>query len=89
MLASGGPHATDAARTAVDCLATWPLERGLDLWAWVSTRRVLDAAALDRAVERRRCWDGTAQLRQLADVVLTDRPHAVLAEIRAALSQGS
>jgi hypothetical protein len=60
---------TTAARTVVDCLAVLPFHEALDLWAWVSTRKVLDAAGLASAIEDRRCWDGTAQLRRLADVV--------------------
>jgi very-short-patch-repair endonuclease len=60
---------TDPARTAVDCLAAMSLGPGLDLWAFVSTRRILTVDALRRLVlERRGRW-GTPRLRDLLDLV--------------------
>lgn len=79
---------TTAPRTAVDCLAALPFGVALDLWAWVSTRAVLDVAALDSAIDRRRCWDGTEQLRHLRRVVASgaasDGEHRLHRLLRAA-----
>ena len=64
-----GLRITTRERTALDCLATLDLTDALDLWAWVSTRRVLDRARLDAAIARRRHWYGTPQLTRLRDLV--------------------
>jgi very-short-patch-repair endonuclease len=63
-----GLRLTSPARTALDCLATMPFGAALDLWAWVSTRGILDRAALASAVLARRNWYGTPQLRRLGDL---------------------
>jgi very-short-patch-repair endonuclease len=64
-----GLRITSPSRTAVDCLASLPFTSALDLWAWVSTRHVLDRLALEDAVAARRNWYGTAQLRRIAELV--------------------
>jgi very-short-patch-repair endonuclease len=66
---ASGVAVTRPVRTAVDCLASLPFHDALDLWAWVSTRGVLDVAGLQAAIKDRRYWKGTPQLRRLAAVV--------------------
>ncbi|MFI7587843.1 DUF559 domain-containing protein [Spongisporangium articulatum] len=62
---------TDRRRTALDLLATYDLGEALPLWAWVSTRRILDVSDLETAIERRRGWTGTENLRRLARFAAT------------------
>jgi very-short-patch-repair endonuclease len=63
--------ATTRVRTATDLLAglAWPDAR--NLWAWLSTRRVLGTAELQAAVTRRAGQHGTPQLRRLLDASAT------------------
>lgn len=56
---------TTPQRTAVDLLAGLPWSEALDLFAWVSSRDVLDRDALSWFVARRRCRHGTPQLGRL------------------------
>lgn len=63
-----GITVTTPRRTAFDCLSALPFERGLDLWAWLSSRRVLDHDDLLQAVGDRRGWTGTPRLARLARV---------------------
>jgi very-short-patch-repair endonuclease len=64
-----GLRVTTPERTALDCLATFASTATLDLWAWVSSRRILDLAQLDRAIACRRHWYGTPQLIRLRELV--------------------
>jgi very-short-patch-repair endonuclease len=57
---------TTARRTAIDCLATVPFEQALDLYAFVTSRRVLDRAQLLAAVRNGFGRQGNGQLRRLA-----------------------
>lgn len=41
----------------------------MDLWAWVTTRRILDLQELQEAILARPKWHGTAQLRSIAGLV--------------------
>jgi hypothetical protein len=68
---ASGLRITSASRTALDCLALLPIAAALDLWAWVSTRGILDQAQLRNAIAARRNWYGTARLRLLGDLVAT------------------
>jgi very-short-patch-repair endonuclease len=67
----GGLTATTRARTATDLLAglAWPDAR--NLWAWISTRRVLGTAELRAAVTGRAGQHGTPQLRRLLEASAT------------------
>jgi very-short-patch-repair endonuclease len=56
---------TSQRRTAIDCLAVLPLTDALDLWAWVSTRRVISRNHLVHAVHERTGRPGTPQLMHL------------------------
>jgi hypothetical protein len=58
----GGLLVTTAGRTALDCLATMPLEDAWRLLAWVSTRGVLTRGDLAVAVRQRLGCRGTPQL---------------------------
>lgn len=60
---------TTPARTALDCLAVCPFGAALDLWAWLSTRRIIDLEGLQAAIGLRRGRPGTAQLKRLAELV--------------------
>lgn len=60
---------TAPARTAVDCLAAFPFGPALDLWAWVATRQILDREQLLAAIDGRRHWRGTQQLKRIAALV--------------------
>jgi hypothetical protein len=62
---AGGLVVTDPQRTAVDLLATVPLEEALDLWSWTSSRSILDRPALEAALVRRYKWSGSSRLREL------------------------
>ncbi len=64
-----GLRITTPARTAVDCLADFPFGAALDLWAWVATRQILDHELLRAAIDGRRNWRGTGQLKQIAELV--------------------
>jgi very-short-patch-repair endonuclease len=57
---------TAPTRTALDCLAAFPFGPALDLWAWVATRHILDRDQLLAAIEGRRNWRGTQQLKRIA-----------------------
>ena len=67
----GGLVLTSPARTAVDCLATLPLDDAFDLWAWVSTRRVLTRGQLAEATRQRLGRRGTRQLVRLLELTRT------------------
>lgn len=58
---------TTPQRTAVDLMAALPWSRALDLFAWVSSRHVLDREGLRWFAQRRRCSHGTPQLSRLLD----------------------
>jgi hypothetical protein len=66
-----GLQITSADRTALDCLATLPFHAALDLWAWVSTRRILNQTRLAGAIAERHGWYGTPQLKRLAKLTAT------------------
>lgn len=55
-------------RTATDCLATLPLDRALDLLAWVLTRRIATRDDLVESVHRYRRHPAAAQLGRLIDL---------------------
>ena len=81
----GGLPTTTRTRTALDLLAAPSWDRARDLWAWFSTRAVLDRVQLAAAVEARARWKGTAQLRRLLAVTrggslsaAEDRLHGLL-----------
>ncbi|MFI7587823.1 DUF559 domain-containing protein [Spongisporangium articulatum] len=59
---AGGLAVTSEGRTAVDCLALLPPDAGLALWAWVSTRRILDRGRLSAAARSRLGRPGTPNL---------------------------
>lgn len=61
----GGLVVTAPARTAVDCLASLPLEDARRLLAWVTTRQVLDRTGLAAATRARTGRHGTPQLVRL------------------------
>ena len=63
---TGGPALTSVRSTAADCLAGLTPDAALDLWAWLSARRVLQHADLVDLVGSRRGWRGTTQLADLA-----------------------
>jgi uncharacterized protein DUF559 len=65
----GGLPLTTRSRTAIDLLGALPPGDALDLWAWLSTRRVMEVADLQAAVGERRHWRGTPGLRNLLDQV--------------------
>jgi hypothetical protein len=60
---------TTPRRTALDCLGWLDLAEAIDLWAWLSSRQVIDAAQLADAVRRRTGWRSTPQLLQLSTLV--------------------
>jgi very-short-patch-repair endonuclease len=60
-----GLPTTTERRTAVDLLAALPAAQARQLWAWISTRRILDLAGLEAEAGRRPGWHGTPQLRWL------------------------
>jgi hypothetical protein len=60
---------TSKERTALDLLSIMPLSAALDLWAWVSSRKILDPAGLEAAISRRRRWRGRPQLQQILQLV--------------------
>jgi very-short-patch-repair endonuclease len=66
MLWSGCLQVTTPDRTALDLLATLPIDDALDLWAWVSTRKILDGADLETALDQRLGRVGTTNLRTLS-----------------------
>jgi hypothetical protein len=61
----GGLVLTTPERSAVDCLATLPLDDALDLWAWLSTRRVLTRPQLAEATRQRVGRHGVRRLVRL------------------------
>lgn len=62
---------TGPARTAVDCLTVLPVDEGFDLWAWLSSRRVLTRTQLAQAVGVRFGRDGNARLVRLLELTRT------------------
>jgi very-short-patch-repair endonuclease len=66
-----GLRVTTPERTGLDNLALLDLDEALDLWAWLSTRRVLDRDALLDAVRERRGRHGTPRLIALARLTRT------------------
>jgi very-short-patch-repair endonuclease len=63
-----GLPTTTERRTAVDLLAALPADQARRLWAWLSTRGVLDAAGLAAEIQRRPGRPGTPQLRRLLEL---------------------
>ena len=63
---AAGVLVTTGSRTAADCLAGLPFGVALDLWAWLSSRRLIDADDLARLIRDRPGWHGVVQLRRLA-----------------------
>lgn len=61
----GNVPATAPERTAVDCLTVLTDDSALDLWAWLTSRRLLDHERLCVAVGRRQGQAGTPRLRRL------------------------
>ena len=53
----------------MDLLSVLPAPDGLDLWAWVSSRGILDLATLESAVAARRNWHGRPLLGRLLSTV--------------------
>jgi very-short-patch-repair endonuclease len=62
---------TGPRRTAADGLASLPFDRALDLWAWLSSRQVLDHDDLLDLAEQKHGKYGVVQLRKLAEVTAT------------------
>lgn len=60
---------TSKYRTALDLLSNMSMPAALDLWAWVSSRQILDLGALEAAIDQRRRWHGRPQLQQLLALV--------------------
>jgi very-short-patch-repair endonuclease len=78
---------TGLQRTATDCLAALPPDRALDLWAWLSSRRILSHDELVELIGARRGSPGTGRLRELARITRSGavsraelRLHALLDE---------
>lgn len=59
---------TTRTRTAFDCLALLPPDRGINLWAWLSSRRILSTDQLAQAVRDRLGWPGTPNLLSILTV---------------------
>ena len=68
-LHASGFRITTKPRTALDLLSTVAIPEALDLWAWVSSRGILDRDALEAATARRERWHGRPQLGQLLALV--------------------
>jgi hypothetical protein len=69
----GDALVTRRTRTIVDCLGHLPADEALDLAAWVHSRRLLSAAALEAWLDRHpRAW-GNAQRRQMLIRLRTGR----------------
>jgi Protein of unknown function (DUF559) len=66
---SPGLPVTSKARTALDLLSAMATADGLDLWAWVSSRAILDVGALEAAIVRRLHWYGRSRLTHLLKLV--------------------
>lgn len=62
---------TVARRTAFDCLACFEPDEALDLWAWLTTRQVLEHGDLTTEVVRRKGWHGTPKLARLEGLTRT------------------
>jgi len=60
---------TTQQRTALDLLSIMAIPAALDLWAWVSSRKILDVAGLEAAISRRRHWRGRPQPQQILTLV--------------------
>jgi hypothetical protein len=56
---------TSPPRTALDLLSCLPPGSARDLWAWLSSRRILDVDGLAQGVGQRANWDGVGNLRRL------------------------
>lgn len=63
-----GLRITSPRRTALDCMAGCRFDLALNLWAWVSTRAVMDRQELSTAIRTRDRWHGTPQLRRIHDL---------------------
>lgn len=61
----GDVPVTSRQRTAVDCLAALPWSQALDLYAWLSTRKILTHTQLAAYTRHRFAKAGTAQLVRL------------------------
>jgi very-short-patch-repair endonuclease len=68
-LHASGLRITTKPGTALDLLSTLALPEALDLWAWVSSRGILDPEALEAATAWWERWHGRPQLRQLLELV--------------------
>lgn len=60
---------TSKQRTALDLLSIMSTAAGLDLWAWVTSRKILDVAGLEAAISRRFHWYGCPQLQRILELV--------------------
>lgn len=67
-MARGGLTLTSPVRTAIDCLATLDWPQALDLYAWLTTRCVMDRSQLLDAVRTGTGRSGTPQLLRLVRV---------------------
>jgi len=63
-----GLQLTSRRRTALDCCAALPWPQTVDLYAWVTSRHILDRSDLAQAVRERFDVTGNAQLRRLLDL---------------------
>ena len=69
-IVSRGPiRLTSPRRTATDCLASLPQDAALDLWAWLTTRKIVDVHDLRTAIAARRFCTGTPRLVTIERIV--------------------
>ena len=66
-LSGQGIPVTTPIRTALDCLAEFEPEQGASLWAWLSTRRVINRSQLAAAARHRFGCHGTPQLIEILE----------------------
>lgn len=60
-----GGDATSLTRTAVDCLRSFDRDEALDLYAWVSSRQLVDRETLHRLADRDLGRHGSPALREV------------------------
>ncbi|WP_143448362.1 DUF559 domain-containing protein [Kineosporia sp. A_224] len=82
-----GLPTTTARRTALDCLATMPAAEGLDLFAWLLTRRLLSRADVAADIQARRGRWGVAKLTELLEVTASGAVSGAERELHVVLEE--
>ncbi len=85
---SDGLRLTDRRRTLLDCLALLPFDEALDLYAWASTRRLVDRAELAAELRARFGRPGAGQLRRLLAVTRGGAVSAAEVRLHSMLRRG-